>query len=119
MARSNLHVFRARNVVTAAQPSAIKNRNELVNAPNSQETSQKHECADDFFRPRQRVIFLNAFDFGTAIVGFPKPKYSASFGQTLMQSMHFMQPGSTTIPYCFTSAWTRTFEVQVAVQCPH
>jgi len=33
--------------------------------------------------------------------------------------MHFMQPGSTTIPYCFTSACTRTFEVQVAVQWPH
>ena len=32
--------------------------------------------------------------------------------------MHFMQPGSTTIPYCFTSAWTSTFEVQVAVQWP-
>src|SRR5436190_14877674 len=53
------------------------------------------------------------------IDGFPKPKYNASFGQTLMQSMHFIQPGSITIPYCFTSACTRTFEVQVAVQCPH
>src|SRR5690348_6193746 len=33
--------------------------------------------------------------------------------------MHFMQPGSTTIPYAFTSACTSTFEVQAAVQCPH
>src|SRR5881392_1895354 len=53
------------------------------------------------------------------IDGFPKPKYNASFGQTLMQSMHFIQPGSITALYCLTSAWTRTFEVQVAVQCPH
>jgi hypothetical protein len=55
-------------------------------------------------------------DFFTAIEGFPKPKYRASFGQTLTQSMHFMQPGSTTIPYLFTSAWTITFDVQTAVQ---
>jgi hypothetical protein len=32
--------------------------------------------------------------------------------------MHFMQPGSTTIPYFATSACTRTLLVQVAVQWP-
>jgi hypothetical protein len=43
-------------------------------------------------------------DLETPKAGFPKPKYNASFGQTLTQSMHFMQPESTTMPYCFTSA---------------
>src|SRR5690606_33316244 len=33
--------------------------------------------------------------------------------------MHFIQPGSTTIPYSRTSAWTSTFEVHTAVQKPH
>ncbi len=32
--------------------------------------------------------------------------------------MHFMQPGSTTIRCVATSSWTRTFEVQTAVQWP-
>src|SRR6266513_1608867 len=62
---------------------------------------------------------LIASDLGTRIDGLPKPKYKASFGQTLTQSIHFIQPGSTTIPYCFTSACTRTFDVHVAVQWPH
>src|SRR5262245_40884809 len=50
--------------------------------------------------------------------GFAKPKYSASFGHTLTQSRHFMQPGSTTMPYSRTSSCTRTFEVHTAVQWP-
>src|SRR5947207_762598 len=73
----------------------------------------------ELVRNLQFLKCLIAFDFGTRSVGFPKPKYKASFGHTLTQSMHFMQPGSTTIPYCFTSAWTSAFEVHVAVQCPH
>src|SRR4029453_4838393 len=35
-----------------------------------------------------------------------------------MQSMHFMHPGSTTIPKSRTSSWTRTLEVHTAVQWP-
>ena len=32
--------------------------------------------------------------------------------------MHFMHPGSTTIPYAATSSCTRTFDVHTAVQWP-
>src|SRR5690349_21999343 len=35
-----------------------------------------------------------------------------------MQSRHFMQPGSTTMPYSRTSRDTLTFDVHEAVQCP-
>src|SRR5262249_28063766 len=53
-----------------------------------------------------------------AIAGLANPKYSASLGHTLTQSMHFMHPGSTTMPYSRTSSCTRTLDVHTAVQWP-
>ena len=53
------------------------------------------------------------------MAGLPRPKLSASLGQTLTQSMHFMHPTSTTMPKSRISSWTRTLLVQTAVQWPH
>lgn len=56
---------------------------------------------------------------GASSPGLPSPMESASLGQALMQSEVFMQPASTTMPKCLISSWTRTLEVQAAVQRPH
>src|SRR5262249_49507321 len=55
----------------------------------------------------------------TSTDGLANEKLRASLGQTLTQSRHFMQPGSTTMPKSRTSWCTRTLEVHTAVQCPH
>ena len=53
------------------------------------------------------------------IAGLANEKLSAPFGHTLTQSMHFMHPGSTTMPKRLTSSCTSTLDVHVAVQWPH
>src|SRR5438128_432348 len=45
---------------------------ERVKAANSQETSKKHECADDFFRPCHGVSPLDCVGFGNQDGWFPE-----------------------------------------------
>jgi hypothetical protein len=50
--------------------------------------------------------------------GLANEKLNASLGHTLTQSMHFMHPGSMTIPKSRTSCATCTLDVHTAVQWP-
>src|SRR6266496_2222515 len=49
-------------------------RDEPVNATNSQETPQKHERADNFLRPRDRVVFFDRVRFRNEKRRFPETK---------------------------------------------
>src|SRR4030095_4447480 len=46
--------------------------NQCVDTANSKKTSQKHQCADDLFRPRQRIMSLNDVRFRSQERRLPK-----------------------------------------------
>ena len=114
---SSLYDLITTNVVTVAIPRAISIGTSWYTSQTAIKAEPNTSAAAISSGQLSDAVFLT--DFATAAAGFPNPKYSASFGQTLTQSIHFIQPESTTIPYFATSAWTSTFDVQVAVQWPH
>ncbi|MFM9146122.1 MAG: hypothetical protein ACKORL_12405, partial [Phycisphaerales bacterium] len=122
--RSTRQDFHARNVTHTAMPEAKRSgtptyaprtASSVPTATAASATSSGHERS---WR-RSAAAAARVPARSTEIAGPPWPKRSASFGHVDTQSMHFMQPVSTTMPESRTSSWTRTLSVHPAVQWPH
>ena len=118
------HAFHAMNTVQAAMPEAKRSgtASRLPRTASSVATpTAASTISSAHVRSQRRSADAAARDpeRSMRMAGLPRPKLSASLGQTLTQSMHFMHPTSTTMPKSRISSWTRTLLVQTAVQWPH